>query len=198
MVRVVGGEVLSGCKDPQKQFDLVADHIRRLRRSHMEWRNSRIIIYVERNLGHEAEHHKHALQDIPGVYFREDPKNGRVGLLTTQDIKFGAATLLNIMLREQRLCMLPETNLVCRDAKDLVGRLREQLYMYSLQYKDSTDTFGKQRVALNGKMGGMKDDCVICLQLGIFFTDWDATHGLQVHGEGGDLRTFGSGAIREE
>jgi hypothetical protein len=29
--------------------------------------------------------------------------------------------------------------------------------------------------------------------LGIFFTDWDATHGLSIHGEGGDLRQFGQG-----
>jgi hypothetical protein len=195
MVRVVGAEVLSGCKDPQKQFDLVADHIRRLRRAHLEWRNSRVIIYVERNLGHEAEHHRHALKDIPGVYFREDPKNGRVGLLTTQEIKFGCATLLNIMLREQRLCMLPEADLVCRDAKEFIIRLRDQLNVYSYQYKDPSDSFGKQRVALTGKVGGMKDDIVIALQLGIFFTDWDAKHGLQVNGEGGDLRTFGGGAL---
>jgi hypothetical protein len=197
MVRVVGAEVLSGCKDPQRQFDLVADHIRRLRNKKTEWRNSRVIIYVERNLGHEAEHHRHALKDIPGVYFREDPKNGRVGLLTTNEIKHGCATLLNIMLREERLCILPEADLVCKDAKEFIIRLREQLNVYSYQYKDPSDSFGKQRVALTGKVGGMKDDIVIALQLGIFFTDWDAKHGLQVKGEGGDLRTFNGGALRD-
>lgn len=197
MVRVVGAEVLSGCKDPQKQFDLVADHIRRLRRKNMEWRNSRVIIYVERNLGHEAEHHRHALKDIPGVYFREDPKNGRVGLLTTNEIKHGCATLLNIMLREERLCMLQEADLVCKDAKEFIIRLREQLNVYSYQYKDPSDSFGKQRVALTGKVGGMKDDIVIALQLGIFFTDWDAKHGLQVNGEGGDLRMYNGGTLRD-
>jgi hypothetical protein len=197
MVRIIGAEVLSGCKEPQKQFDLVADHIRRVRRNHIEWRNSRVVIYVERNLGHEAEHHRHALKDIPGVYFREDPKNGRVGLLTTNDIKHGCATLLNIMLREQRLCMLPESKLVCRDAKNFIIRLREQLNVYSYQYKDANDSFGKQRVALTGKVGGMKDDIVIALQLGIFFTDWDATNGLQVNGEGVDLRTFGFNPDRD-
>ena len=81
------------------------------------WSNSRIVIYVERNLGHEAEHHRHALKDIRGVFFREDPKNGRVGLLTTNDIKHGMATLLNIMLREQRLCVLHEEKLICNNAK---------------------------------------------------------------------------------
>lgn len=80
-VCVVGAEVLSGCKDPQKQFDLVQDHIERIRKNSY-WYNSRIIIYVERNLGHEAEHHRHALKDIPGVFFREDAKNGVCVALT--------------------------------------------------------------------------------------------------------------------
>ena len=189
-VRVIGAEVLSGCKEPEKQFDLVADHIRRLRRASSDWVSSRVIIYVERNLGHEAEHHRHALKDLAGVYFREDPKNGRVGLLTTNEIKHGMATLLNIMLREERLCILSPTKLVCRDGPDFVLRLREQLGVYSYQFKDASDTFGKQRVALTGKVGGMKDDIVIALQLGIFFTDWDAKYGLYVNGAGSDLHTF--------
>jgi len=189
---VVGAEVLSGCKDPQKQFDLVADHIRRIRLQNA-WGNSRVVVYVERNLGHEAEHHRHALKDIPGVFFREDQKSQRVGVLTTNDIKHGMATLMNIMLREERMCILPEDDLICRDAHEFVLRLKEQMAVYSYQFKDATDTFGKQRVALTGKVGGMKDDIIIALQLGIFFTDWDAKHGLHVHaGLGGDMRSFAS------
>ena len=180
---------MSGCKEPQKQFDLVADHIRRLRMS-TSWSNSRIVIYVERNLGHEAEHHRHALKDIRGVFFREDPKNGRVGLLTTNDIKHGMATLLNIMLREQRLCVLHEEKLICNNAKEFILKLKEQMNVYSYQFKDAKDTFGSGRVALSGKVGGLKDDLIIALQLGIFFTNWDAEHGLSVHGEGGDLQAW--------
>ena len=129
-VRVVGAEILSGCKEPQKQFDLLADHIVRLRKN-LKWTNSRIVIYVERNLGHEAEHHRHALKDIPGVFFREDPKSGRVGMLTTNEIKHGMATLMNIMLRENRICILPEEHLVCREPHEFVLRLREQMAVYS-------------------------------------------------------------------
>jgi hypothetical protein len=151
-VRVIGAEILSGCKDPQKQFDLVADHIRRLRML-THWRNSRIVIYVERNLGHEAEHHRHALKDLAGVFFREDPKNGRVGLLTTNDIKHGMATILNIMLREQRICMLPEDQMICINAKEFILKLKEQMNVYSYQFKEAKDTFASGRVALSGKVG---------------------------------------------
>jgi hypothetical protein len=96
------------------------------------------------------------------------------------------------MLRENRICILTEEELICRNAHDFVLRLKEQMAVYSYQFKDASDTFGKQRVALTGKVGGMKDDIIIALQLGIFFTDWDATHGLQCYGEGGDLRQFSS------
>ena len=154
-VRVIGAEILSGCKDPQKQFDLVADHIRRIRMV-TSWRNSRIVIYVERNLGHESEHHRHALKNLSGVYFREDPKNGRVGVLTTNEVKHGMSTLLNIMLREQRLCILTEDKLICKNAMEFTLKLKEQMNVYSYQFKDAKDTFGTGRVALSGKVGAIK------------------------------------------
>lgn len=182
MVRLVGGEVLSGSKDPQRQFDLVADHIERLRRSNHLWINSRIIIYVERNLGHEAEHHRYALQHLRNTYFREDAKAGRVGILTTENIKHGAATLLNIMLRENRVSIEPEPSFVSRNPHDYHLRLREQLGMYSYTFKEAQDTFQKTRIALSGKIGGSKDDIVICLQLGVFFSDYDAQYGIHLHG----------------
>lgn len=47
---------------------LVKDHIASLRRN-LYQTLSKIKIYVERNLGFEAEHHHRALHDIPGVEF---------------------------------------------------------------------------------------------------------------------------------
>ena len=47
IVKVVGAEVLSGCKEPTRQFDLVADHTRRLRQKTVGM-HSRVLIYVER------------------------------------------------------------------------------------------------------------------------------------------------------
>ena len=111
-------------------------------------------------------------------------------MLTTNDTKHGMSTLLNIMLRESRICILPEDKLICKSARDFVLRLKEQMNVYSYQYKEATCAFSKQRVALTGKVGGMKDDIVIALQLGIFFTNWDAEHGLSVHGAGGDLQAY--------
>jgi hypothetical protein len=49
-------------------------------------------------------------------------------------------------------------------------RLREQMETYSAQFKAAPDTFGKDRIALSGKVGGMKDDLCICLQLAAYYT----------------------------
>jgi len=49
-------------------------------------------------------------------------------------------------------------------------RLREQMEIYSYQYKAALTTFQKDAIALSGKVGGMKDDICICLQLACYFT----------------------------
>lgn len=44
-------------------------------------------------------------------------------------------TLLNLMLRERRVHILPETQLVSQDAHAARKRLREQMEIYSMQFK---------------------------------------------------------------
>ena len=137
-------------------------------RQHRMFRHSEIIVMVERNLGFEAEHHHRALQGIPMTRHRVDHTAKRYGILTTQDVKLGMMTLLNNMLREQRVNLFD--SLVSDDAPGNRRRLREQLSIYSFQFKSAPDTFGKQRVSLNGKVGGMKDDVCIALQLAIYYS----------------------------
>jgi hypothetical protein len=145
----------------------------------VHWRDSPIIIYVERNLGHEAEHHRHALSDLYNVSFRVDESRNRVGVLTTNETKHAMATLLNVMLREKRVHVLGPT-IISKDPKSCLLRLNEQLHVYGYQFKAGNDTFGKDRVAISGKIGGMKDDVAIALQLGVYFTDVDIRNGLNV------------------
>ena len=150
---------------------MIEDHINRIRRARSHWMQSRIMIYVERNLGFEAEHHKLALQHLPGVSFRIDPCSDRVGIYTTQTIKHAMSTLLNTLLRDSRVHILHP--LVTQEATNIV-RLREQLNVYSYQYKLGVTTFQADRCAISGKISGMKDDICIALQLGNYFTDIDS------------------------
>ncbi len=139
---------------------------------------SPITIYVERNLGFEAEHHKRALDHLPGVSFYIDQKANRVGVLTTEAIKHAMCQLVVVMLQERRIHV--HKPLVSKDEKGLRLRLREQMEVYSYQFKIGTNTFQKDRVALSGKVGGMKDDICICLQLACYFTQLETQKAIQV------------------
>ena len=72
------------------------------------------------------------------------------------------------MLREQRLSVADP--LLSEDPAGNRRRLREQMAVYSMQFKAAQNVFGRQRVALSGKVGGMKDNVVICLQLGVYYS----------------------------
>ena len=153
--------------DPVKQFDLVARHLHGLRRE-PGFGQSRAIIYVERNLGFEAEHHRRALQYLPNTTFYVDAAHDRVGVLTTNPIKHAMCQLVVLMLEERRLHV--RRPLVSRDPAGMAARLREQMEVYSYQFKAAQTTFQKEQVAVSGKVGGMKDDICICLQLACYFT----------------------------
>lgn len=98
-----------------------------------------------------------------------------MGVLTTNDTKHAMSTILNTMMRERRVHVAK--NVVSRDAKGALSRLREQMGIYSYQFKDPGNTFGKTQCALSGKVGGMKDDLCICLQLGVYFTSVEIARG---------------------
>jgi hypothetical protein len=129
------------------------------------------------HLGFEAEHHKRALETIPGVTFYIDQKANRVGVLTTEAIKHAMCQLVVVMLRERRIHVWKP--LASRDEKGMLLRLREQMEIYSYQFKLGTNTFQKDRVALSGKVGGMKDDICICLQLACYYTQLESQRSVQ-------------------
>ena len=89
-------------------------------------------------------------------------------MLTTNPIKHAMCQLVVLMLEERRIHL--RKPLVSRDPRGRALRLREQMEIYSYQYKAALTTFQKDAVALSGKVGGMKDDICICLQLACYFT----------------------------
>ena len=134
-----------------------------------ELRFSEIVIMVERNLGFEAEHHQRALNGVAHTRFRVDHAANRYGILTTEEVKYGMMTLFNNMLRDQRVAS--RDPLLSEDPPTVRRRVQEQMKVYSFQFKQAANCFGKQRVALCGKVGGMKDDVVISLQLAAYYTE---------------------------
>lgn len=54
------------------------------------------------------------------------------------------------------------------DAAAARSKLKEQMFIYSYQFKGPSSVFGRDQMALSGKVGGMKDDVCICLQMVIY------------------------------
>lgn len=157
-----------------KQFSLIEEHIDKIRKI-TQWNDSKIHIYVERNLGFEAEHHQRALDYLPNVEFRVDNQAKRVGMYTTQPIKHASCQLLNYMMRENRIHITK--SLISRTPDALRVKFREQLEIFSYQWKTAETVFQQDRCALSGKVGGMKDDMVMAFMLGVYFTQLDIYQG---------------------
>lgn len=144
------------------------DEVLTSRARYRDIHHHRGVISTDRLLCSEAEHHERALNGLPNVRFRVDHQAQRFGVLTTEEVKYGMMTLMNNMLRDQRVAVAQP--LVSDDSAANVRRLKEQLAVYSFQYKSALNCFGKQRVALCGKVGGMKDDVCIALQLAVYYS----------------------------
>ncbi len=163
----VNNDCVKLMSEPEKQFALTERHIARIQQRE-QFIYSEIIIMVERNLGFEAEHHHRALNGLRHTRFRIDHNAKRYGILTTEEIKYAMMTLFNNMLRDQRIAFYDP--LLSEDPVAARRRVQEQMKVYSFQFKQAVNCFGKQRVALCGKVGGMKDDVIIALQLAVYYS----------------------------
>lgn len=70
------------------------------------------------------------------------------------------------------MCLTKGEDFVCCNTKedDIKRLLRDQLEIYSYQFKQAATVFAKGQVALSGKVGGMRDDLAILLQLAAYWT----------------------------
>lgn len=155
--------------DPEKQFLLLINHIKAIH-DRVIWNNSKIMVFVEHNLGFEAEHHERALRGLRNVLFYRDDKRQRVGILTTLQVKHAMCTLANAMLREKRISLSSGNHFISQDPEGLKKLLVEELEIYSYQFKSASTVFGKDQCSLSGKVGGMRDDMAILFQLAIYWT----------------------------
>ena len=85
--------------------------------------------------------------------------------------------LVVVMLQERRIHVCKP--LTSKDERGMLLRLKEQMEVYSYQFKMGTNTFQKDRVALSGKVGGMKDDICIALQLACYYTQLESQRAVQ-------------------
>lgn len=73
---------------------------------------------------------------------------------------------------ESIFLLLQGDNFVSKNCREdeIKALLRDELETYSYQFKSATTVFNKEQVALSGKVGGMRDDLAILLQLAAYWT----------------------------
>lgn len=164
----MGADVLQ-TKEPEKTFQLLRDHIRRVRDSYGMLQDSTVRIIIERNLGFEAEHLFRECKTIENSRFICEPdKNTRIGVLTTQERKLGFVTYTNVLLRENRIFAHDQDWVEVND-NGTRKMLLDQLSFFGFTFMRPDNSFQKEKFAISGKSAGGKDDLCMALLIGIYF-----------------------------
>ena len=129
------------------------------------------------NLAYE-EHHRHALRHFPnaGVTFHGDHKAGRVGVFTTDNIKYAAMDLFNVA----RAASEPlQAFCVARPQGNHFRQAQEAASGPFVAIQGSTQCISKEQDCTPGKIECLKDDIAICLQLSCFSTSVAKCQGVR-------------------
>lgn len=88
-------------------------------------------------------------------------------------------TLTNAMLREKRISLRSGESFISNDEEGIKKLIQEEMETYSYQFKSATTVFSRDQCALSGKVGGMRDDLAIALQLAIYWTSIESRQGVE-------------------
>jgi hypothetical protein len=167
ITKILGAESLN-TKDPIKCFTLLKTHIVAVRNQYSELYFSVCKLIIERNLGFEAEHMYRETRGMDNVAYLKQPNSERIGCLTTQDLKLGFVTYLNILLRENRFFVTPEAEFVDLNKSKSREMLLDQLCFFSFTFNAPETVMHKEKFAISGKSAGGKDDLAMACQIGVF------------------------------
>lgn len=166
--QVLGADILQ-TKDPYKSFELLKLHIEKIRSHNYLFSESKVEIIVERNLGFEAEHvYRECRSSIPNCEFMVEPGVDRIGVLTTHTRKLAYVSVMNIMLKENRIYCSKDSWVECGENNSRTVLL-DQMSFFGFMFTRPDNAFQKEKVAINGKSAGGKDDLCMSLLIGMFF-----------------------------
>lgn len=145
-------------------------HFKRLREN-KHWKAARKIFIPENNLGLEASHLHTMVQKYNDVTTYWETPN-KPGILKTHQKTIDYTFLLNSMLCDKTIVLDKELFTISKEQNpdSIANLLREQIERFHWEKKAATDSFGKDRWAITGKMGNDKqDDLLITLFMCAFF-----------------------------
>jgi len=167
--QILGSDILQ-TKDPYKTFEVLKEHIRAVRTNFAEHSFSTVNIIVERNLGFEAEHvYRECRDSIPNCEFMCEPGVDRIGVLTTHTRKLAYVSVLNIMLRDNRIFAVDDAEWLDVGKNNTRSMLIDQLSFFGFLFSRVENAFQKEKLSINGKSAGGKDDICMAMLIGIYF-----------------------------
>ena len=167
--QIIGADILQ-TKDPYKTFALLKEHVDFIRMHNPEHTASQVCIIVERNLGFEAEHlYRECQNTIENSCYMYEPGAERIGVLTTHARKIAYVSVMNNMLRDNRIYAASTTTWVEHEKNNSRSQLLDQLRFFGFSFSHTENAFQKEKMAISGKSSGGKDDLCMALLIGLFF-----------------------------
>lgn len=122
------------------------------------WKSARKIFIPENNLGLEASHLHTMVSEYNDIqtYWEKD----KPGICKTHQKTIDYTFLLNSMLCDKTIVLDRDLFTISKEQnpESIVNLLREQIERFHWEKKAATDSFGKDRWAITGKMGNDKQD----------------------------------------
>lgn len=156
-------------RDDKEEYLLLKRHYNRLL-NNRNFREAELIFIPENNLGMESAHLETMVHDTGRVRtFYE--KETRAGVCKTEAITREYQFLMNTNLASGTLHFDADLFTVTRDKTPqcMLDLLREQMERYHWVCKKATDSTGKDRYKLTGKVGSANDDLFIATCMNLYW-----------------------------
>ena len=97
------------------------------------------------------------------------PGVDRIGVLTTHTWKLAYVSVMNIMLRDDRIFAVDDTECIDIGKNNTRSMLMDQLSFFGFLFSRPENAFQKEKVPINGTSVGGKDDICMAMLIGIYF-----------------------------
>ena len=165
---VIGMEAIKAHK-PSDYEEVLIGHVREILLTR-QFRNARVVLMPEANLGFEAHHIERVLMKSECgsacMCMRDD---AQPGLRTTHAVKEAMHVKFNDALEDDGVVLMDDLICIGGSAKKIVRDLRDELTTYACVVDNGASVFSQAKKTYTGKVGGFQDDLCICIQLNMLW-----------------------------
>lgn len=165
---VIVGIETKPCKGHEEIEKLICTHIEKLR-SRQRLREAWFVMILENNLGHEADTIAFILKPYRKVYVLTE-KNGVIGVCTTHTRKELYVMETTKYICQESIKIWKDLVVINGDEKNVLQDFREQLMSFKRIIQHPMRGFSLPKIFYSGKAKGGRDDMVMCLVMGSYWT----------------------------